>query len=62
MVQKRAGSRMDVLLLGLIDYPRRVEAAAFMSMRAADAALPARSFLIDGEAVSRMGTASLCST
>jgi hypothetical protein len=28
MVQKRAGSRMDVLLLGLIDYPRRVEAVS----------------------------------
>ena len=26
MVQKRAGSRMDVLLLSLIDYPRRVQA------------------------------------
>jgi hypothetical protein len=28
MVQKRAGSRMDVLLLGLIDYPRRVQAVS----------------------------------
>ena len=28
IVQKRAGSRMDVLLLGLIDYPRRVEAVS----------------------------------
>ena len=26
IVQKRAGSRMDVLLLGLIDYPCLVEA------------------------------------
>jgi hypothetical protein len=26
IVQKRAGSRMDVLFLGLIDYPCRVEA------------------------------------
>jgi hypothetical protein len=28
VVQKRAGSRMDVLLLGLIDYPCRVEAVS----------------------------------
>ncbi len=28
MVQKRAGSRMDVLLLDLIDYPRHVEAVS----------------------------------
>ena len=29
IVQKRAGSRMDVLFLGLIDYPCRVEAVSF---------------------------------
>ena len=28
IVQKRAGSRMDVLLLGLIDYPCLVEAVS----------------------------------
>jgi len=28
VVQKRVGSRMDVLLLGLIDYPCRVEAVS----------------------------------
>jgi hypothetical protein len=38
IVQKRAGSRMDVLPLSLIDYSRPAEAVSFYTMRAADAA------------------------
>ena len=38
IVQKRAGSRMDVLLHGLIVIPALWRQSAFMSIRAADAA------------------------